>query len=875
MHLLGKNQNLSRTRFFFSLLFTISILFCSPETKAPPLVQKGVLDLRSISISEQEPFTLDGEWEFYWNELIPPDSFSTQTKTTEPSYATIPSQWQMNGYPAFGYATYRATILLPTSESGLLPKWLSLELASIGTAYTLFVNGSEISSLGTVAKNGNTSEPIWQDKIIFIEGDLYLRKDESPVLEIVLHVSNFDHPQAGVWDSIYLGDSTKIEYGHMKKLVVDLLLLGSFSIMGFYHFGFFLNRKKDKSPLYFSLFCFLMAIRIVTVGERYIVHTFPTVPFKLVHRIEFLTFYLGSSAFFLFFKSVFPKDNNRFIFSVIQSTLIACSIPVILLPMELYTRTLIFVQILNLFAIFYLFIILLLAIKNKRNGAPVFLLGFIVFAITIVHDLIRSMGLIFTPAISSYGFLTFVFFQAHLLSSRFTEAFTEAERYSSALGKLTEDLEKRVQERTLDLERTNQLIRSLNENLDIKSIMQKVISFIRENYSIQYYGLIVPEKDANFFQFFSFELPKFVDDDQIKSIKKIKIPKADILSAHSMAVGAKRPILIRKLKKRLLSEEEILLQTIVKYDSILIIPLIVENQFIGFLDFFNVGKIYLTKEELGRISNLGDQLAGIINGSNLFEEVQKKTAELNKTMHLIQRDHSVAQKIQENMLYIQPEVQQVLNVAKIYQPASQVGGDFYTAELVFKNTYRFFLADATGHGVQGAMITMAIKGIYDNIKSYEIEPGALLRTFNNEFLDRFYSLNSFLSAIIVDINLEENRISYASAGHPSALLIQNEELIRLPKTGKLIGVSPENQYKTNSFSFDQNSRIHLFSDGLFEEFNENEEEFGEDRLHNQFVRYRTLNIEHCHKEIMNALRIFMGSRPLEDDITLISVEVKK
>lgn len=72
------------------------------------------------------------------------------------------------------------------------------------------------------------------------------------------------------------------------------------------------------------------------------------------------------------------------------------------------------------------------------------------------------------------------------------------------------------------------------------------------------------------------------------------------------------------------------------------------------------------------------------------------------------------------------------------------------------STYRIFIADATGHGVQAALITMAIKGIYDNIKNLDLGIAEVMSIFNNEFMEKYISLNSLMTCAMIDINVKEN-----------------------------------------------------------------------------------------------------------------------
>ncbi|MCE9499849.1 MAG: sensor histidine kinase [Leptospira sp.] len=100
------------------------------------------------------------------------------------------------------------------------------------------------------------------------------------------------------------------------------------------------------------------------------------------------------------------------------------------------------------------------AIVNKRIGAKLFLTGFLFFGAAVTNDILKSFEILHTPNISSYGFLTFVIFQSAILSRKFANAFTDAENSTNELKQLSESLEKKVTERTLELqtEKDNLLI---------------------------------------------------------------------------------------------------------------------------------------------------------------------------------------------------------------------------------------------------------------------------------------------------------------------------------------------------------------------------------------------------------------------------------
>ncbi len=116
----------------------------------------------------------------------------------------------------------------------------------------------------------------------------------------------------GVREVVLLGHEKEIRDIKEKRLKFDLFILGSIFIMALYHLGLFTLRKKDRSPLYFSIFCFLVALRLITTGERYFIHLFPNTAWELMIKLEYLSYYLAVPAFILFMQSLFYLERSEF-----------------------------------------------------------------------------------------------------------------------------------------------------------------------------------------------------------------------------------------------------------------------------------------------------------------------------------------------------------------------------------------------------------------------------------------------------------------------------------------------------------------------------------------------------------------------------------
>ena len=183
------------------LILQLSFLSaCRPNNaqKMYPEAVQGVLDLADWDLTKDGPADLRGEFEFYWMQLLDPIEFSKAAPPQGKSYIKVPSYWnnfEIEGLkvPGDGYATYRLIILLDAPKEPL-----ALRLSEISTAYTLFLNGQKVTSVGSTGKTHETTIPG------FFRHDVDFEPTANQ-LDIIIHVSNFHHRRGGVWEIIQLG----------------------------------------------------------------------------------------------------------------------------------------------------------------------------------------------------------------------------------------------------------------------------------------------------------------------------------------------------------------------------------------------------------------------------------------------------------------------------------------------------------------------------------------------------------------------------------------------------------------------------------------------------------------------------------------------
>src|SRR3972149_8263377 len=147
-----------------------------------PAARNGVIDLINWDFKKNGPVKLNGEWDFYWNKLI----FPGEENQNIANNIKFPGIW--NGYvhndtllKGDGYATYKLKIKISTQY-----KEFALKTYTFATAAKIFINGTEVASVGEVGITRYASKPVSKPVLINFTAD-------SDLVEILIQISNFHH----------------------------------------------------------------------------------------------------------------------------------------------------------------------------------------------------------------------------------------------------------------------------------------------------------------------------------------------------------------------------------------------------------------------------------------------------------------------------------------------------------------------------------------------------------------------------------------------------------------------------------------------------------------------------------------------------------
>jgi predicted ester cyclase len=238
----------------------------------------------------------------------------------------------------------------------------------------------------------------------------------------------------------------------------------------------------------------------------------------------------------------------------------------------------------------------------------------------------------------------------------------------------------------------------------------------------------------------------------------------------------------------------------------------------------------------------------------------------------VEQDLRVARSIQQASLPKEVPELEGWRIAPYYQPAREVGGDFYDLFELEEGQVGAVVGDATGKGMPAALVVSAASSMLRAVAQafHSSSPGEVLSRVNEALVARIPP-NMFVTCFYAILDPESGSLTYANAGHHLPYLCRNGEAEELRARGMPLGLMPGMSYEEKETILQAGEAALLYSDGLVEAHDSKGEMFG-------FPRLRELVAEHAEERglgefLMEELYSFVGEGwEQEDDITLLTLK---
>jgi serine phosphatase RsbU (regulator of sigma subunit) len=275
-------------------------------------------------------------------------------------------------------------------------------------------------------------------------------------------------------------------------------------------------------------------------------------------------------------------------------------------------------------------------------------------------------------------------------------------------------------------------------------------------------------------------------------------------------------------------------------------------------------------------------------GQRILSYHEKLETEIEEKTQELRRDLDFAREFQTNLMPREyPEVTTLaqkptlsLDFHHIYKPASTVGGDFFNVLKLGDSRAGIFIADVMGHGARSALVTAIVATLLQDAEGRTGDPAEVLRMLNRHFHKIVHNAGEvvFVSAFYLVLDVAARTATYASAGHPSPLLLDRAagrviELTPNLSNNPALGLFAESTYQIFKRPLKERDLFLLFTDGLFECANGDGDEFGRERLMRVVEENKDADLHTLANNMVRAARDFAGLEGLADDVCLVGVDV--
>ncbi|MCF6366650.1 MAG: SpoIIE family protein phosphatase [Bacteroidales bacterium] len=870
-------------KFYFLLLF--ASIFFNPVF-AQQEAKKGVIDLKKYNFKETGIIDLNGTWEFYPEKLYTPADFSSGS-VNNAKFVKVPSLWNKSFFNKednfnIGYGTYHLKVLIPDSI-GIL----ALRLKRIETAYVLWVNNDTLVHCGKTAEKENLYSPAQNTRYKFFNAS-------GNSFDITVQVSNFSHRKGGIDSPISLGLPNQITNKTKTKRGVEIFIVGVLLIMAVFHFGLYFVKRKDYSLLFFGLLLISEIISISVNGEMILTATFPDMSWATLKKTDYISNFMRSTFLVLFFYKIYEEEISKLYVQILIGINLSLTVFVLFTDLLTYSFTLLVFIATATLTMLYIIYAQIRGIVKKKEGALIPFLGTFLLLLSAVNDILYVSDIIDTMFLTPVGMFIFIFSQSYLLSFNFSNLYKKTEE----LNKMTADLDD-IKNSLLE-KKSFDYVSSLEILTEHATGTRGILFSVADNTVI--YKSEFPEIDSRTEtkdRFPSELINEVIEKEEIivsspvgsklfnsSYISKFRPKSAACLSLK--AAGKTRAVLYfeNEEKKHVFNKQKI---QAFKH---------VSDQIIGTIDNVDMYK---------ELESLSSNLEGIIlsrtkdvrNQNEMLteqkDEIEAINHDLNKTLDEVNQKNKI---IKDSIVYAKylqdaniPDEKYINTLFKdsfvLNKPKETLGGDFYwvhNKKQEDEEKIIFAIADCTGHGIPGALISVIGYDMLNHVVINENteKPSEILNLMQEEIgkrlaKDNDEEIKDGMEAAVITYDKTANILEYAGA-RISLVIFRNGKMTEVKADRISISAFQHEKIKGQKFAnhkiqLKKDDIVYLFTDGFQDQFGgETDSKFMKKNFRKllEEVNQRAFPVQRSH--MLKTLNRWQGKNIQNDDILVVGLK---
>lgn len=294
-------------------------------------------------------------------------------------------------------------------------------------------------------------------------------------------------------------------------------------------------------------------------------------------------------------------------------------------------------------------------------------------------------------------------------------------------------------------------------------------------------------------------------------------------------------------------------------------PLLVDGHVIGELSINHQETDIYRPHHADIIMTFANQAAAAIERARLHEQTIAQAR--------LQQEVDTARTIQTSFLPDSAPPTPGWDIAPSWEPAKEVAGDFYDFIVLPDNRLGFAVADVCGKGIPASLYMALSRTTLRVMAQTGLQPDVLLEQVNNQLKEDSAS-HLFVTVFYGVLDLGSGELIFANGGHnPPLLYIPGlTELEELSADGPALGVFPGVVYGLGKTIIPEGGVLTVYTDGVTEAINRDEDEFEEAGLKDCIFRYAEQDAAFINSGIRKDVKAFRGERPPEDDATILIIK---
>ena len=244
---------------------------------------------------------------------------------------------------------------------------------------------------------------------------------------------------------------------------------------------------------------------------------------------------------------------------------------------------------------------------------------------------------------------------------------------------------------------------------------------------------------------------------------------------------------------------------------------------------------------------------------------------MRNVQDLLERELQIAADMQRGLLPGGPLRSNRFDIAGFSLPCRYVGGDYYDYFLYPGGRIALLMGDVSGKGIPAALMMVSLQAKVSMIADYGHAPGELVTRLNRSIFANIPS-NRFITLFCSMLNDDTAELVYCNAGHNPPFVARVDGTVeRLSGGGPLLGILGQHKYEEFATRLDKGDVLLLYSDGVTEAMNPDEDELGDDRVAAVLRDNRMRETGEILQAVLEVTREWTAHQPAADDLSLVVV----